>query len=80
MSAETIESQLTGIRKDVSYMGKQLDKVEGLLEENYVTSDQHALLVDRVNNIQKVVFGFVGIILIGFATVAVNFFISGGGL
>ena len=78
--SQGIDSQLTAIRKDVGYVSKQADRIESLLERDYVTIDQYQLVVERVNNLQKVVWGFVGLVLMGFATAVVNFFLSNGNI
>ncbi len=47
---------LEGLKKDVGYLVKQIDKIDERLEKDYVTQDQF-------EPIKKIVYGLVGTIL-----------------
>ncbi len=52
------------IYEKIDNIQKTVAKIEDKLENDYVTQDQHQVIIDKVSLLQKIVFGFVWLILV----------------
>lgn len=62
---------------NIDHIQKDIDSIKKTMEGSFVTLEKHNSLSERVKLLTTVVFGMVGVILIGFLTAVVNFFIQG---
>lgn len=75
MARQSTTAQIATLLEKTENIEKTVDKIEQKLEKDYVTQDQHQLTKDRLARVEKVVYGLVALVLIGFATAVVAFFI-----
>ena len=68
-SNEVIISELKALQK-------QVDRIEGKLDKDYVTQDELKLRDERISLLQKIVYGVVGLILTTVALGIVNLVIT----
>lgn len=62
---------------NIDHIQKDIERIRETMKGSFVTVEKHNSLADRVKLLTTVVFGMVGVILIGFLTAVVNFFIQG---
>ena len=55
---------------------KAFIRIEEKIEDGYVTKSEHKVLQERVNLISKIVFGFVGLVLMGVGSALVTLVIK----
>ena len=69
-------TELAVIANDISYIKLDVADIKVTLNKNYVTSDRHAILIDRVSRLEKIVYFTVGIFGAALLTAIANFFIN----
>lgn len=74
---QTQATQIAVIASNIQDIKDDISDIKKKLENNYVTKDQHVLTEDRVNRLEKIVYGVITIILIAFVGAVVAFFIPG---
>lgn len=70
-------TELAVIANDISYIKLDVADIKLTLTQNYVTSDKHAILIDRVDRLEKIVYFTVAIFGATLLTAIANFFIHG---
>lgn len=61
---------------NIEHIQKDIESMKETMKGSFVTVEKHKSLADRVKLLTTIVFGMVGVILIGFLTAVVNFFIQ----
>lgn len=70
------EKTLNDMAKDVGYIRRDVDKIIDRLENDYVTEDRFQALKDKISLLEKIIYGLVGMIIVGFMTAVISFFIK----
>lgn len=68
---------LAVMANNIEHIQSDIERIRNTMAKSFITKEQHNALADKVKWIQTIVFGMVGLILIGFMTAVVNFFIQG---
>jgi len=69
------EIELAVVIEKVITIDKKIDDLKTIVTQNYVTRDELATILKDVDYLKKIVFGFVGLLLLTFGTIVVNFFL-----
>jgi hypothetical protein len=74
MSQQSEETRIALIAQQVSTLVKTTDEINSKLDKNYVTKDQMALVADKLDRIEKIVYGVIMSFLVGIVGGILAFF------
>lgn len=74
-STQSLETQIAVIQTNTENIQLTITEIKSKLDYQYVTKDQHALLINRVSMVEKLTYGAVSVILLAFLSTVVYFFI-----
>lgn len=78
MSVKPVTNEF--LNQKLDYVSKAVDDVKDVLKNDYVTQDRMKIALDpiisTVNLLQKIVFGFITMILVAFAGYIISFVIN----
>lgn len=74
MSKETTGEKLATMAEQIKNIDRTATNIEAKLDKNYVTIDKHALVQDKVDRLEKIIYGVIMLLIAGLITAAFAFF------
>lgn len=63
MKQQSDETQLAVMAGSIKTIEEKVTNIDKQLRSDYVSNDKHQLTVEKVSRLEKVVYGFIGVIL-----------------
>lgn len=74
--AQNNDAVIAVMANNIDHIQKDVSNIKETMKGSFVTVDKHNALAERVKLLQSIIFGMIALIVVGFLTAVVNFFIN----